>query len=230
MYKAIIFDLDNTLLDFSLGETDAMKRTLRDHGLLENEEAWWEAFWATFAEHNFRLWMDFVNRRGPHRSIHEVLTGAFRDSLKAEPGQHERLTATYWEYFCNLCYFEDGAEDVLRYARDRYKLGIISNGTGEAQRKRLAAGQIFEWFHSVVVSDEVGIRKPRKEIFDHALNDLQLTNREVLFVGDSLSDDYEGAKNAGIDFCFYNRQKKELSDSYSPKYVVRELKELLSFL
>ncbi|QTH45794.1 HAD family hydrolase [Cohnella sp. LGH] len=230
MYKAIIFDLDNTLLDYSFSELDAMKRTLADHRLFVDEEEQWEAFWTIFSQHNLRHWMDFVNNRGPHRSIQDVLISSFRDSLEADASQHERLTASYWDYFCNTCYFENGARDVLDFARARYKLGIISNGIGEAQRLRLAAGEIFNLFHSVVVSDEVGIRKPRKEIFEYALEELRLAPRDVLFVGDSLTDDYEGARNAGIDFCFYNRGKKELVDSHSPKYVIREMRELLECL
>jgi len=230
MYKAIIFDLDNTLLDYSHSEVDAMKKTLRDHGIWEDEEAWWESFWPVFSQHNFRHWMDFVNKRGPHRTIQDVLISSFRDSLDADSARHERLTASYWDYFCNNCHFENGAQGVLDFARDRYKLGIISNGIGEAQRKRLAVGAISDLFHSVVVSDEVGIRKPRREIFDHALAELRLAPSDVLFVGDSLTDDYQGAVNAGIDFCYYNREKKRLADSHRPKYKIDELQELLNYL
>ncbi|RKP55547.1 HAD family hydrolase [Cohnella endophytica] len=227
MYKAIIFDLDNTLLNYSLSELDSMKKTLRDHRLFVNEEAKWEAFWESYTKHNFKHWMNFVNKIGPHASIEEVLISSFRDSLNLHSTQHEHLSRTYWDYFCNTCYFEDGAEDVLHYLKPKYKLGIISNGISVAQRKRLAVGNIYETFQSIVVSDEAGVRKPSKEIFDISLRELGLGNEEVLFVGDSLTDDYHGARNADIDFCYYNRKNDRLSDEYQPKYIVKELQELL---
>ncbi|MNJ73661.1 putative HAD-hydrolase YfnB [compost metagenome] len=82
-------------------------------------------------------------------------------------------------------------------------------------------------FESIVVSDEVGVRKPRKEIFEISLHELRLSSSEVLFIGDSLTDDYQGARNAGIDFCYYNRNGISVPSEYELKYSVRQLNELL---
>jgi YjjG family noncanonical pyrimidine nucleotidase len=227
MYKAIIFDLDNTLLNYSLSEVESMKRTLQDHKIFVNEEEKWHEFWKLFTKHNFTHWMDFVNNVGSHKSIEDVLISSFRDSLNLGDTQHEILTNTYWDYFCNTCLFEGGAEEVIHSLKNQYKLGIISNGISTAQRKRLAAGNIKDIFESIVVSDEVGIRKPRKEIFEISLSELKLSNHEVLFIGDSLNDDYHGARNAEIDFCFYNRNGISITNEYQPKYIVSQLQELL---
>ncbi len=230
MYKAIIFDLDNTLLNYTHSELDCMKRTLHQHDLLRDEQDEWEIFWEAYSRHNSRYWLDFVNKIGPLQSIEEVLISSFRDSLNRDQGTHERLSATYWHLFCHTCHFEPGAEELLQTVRSQYKLGIISNGIGEAQRQRLQAGKVYELFHSIVVSDEAGIRKPRQEIFELSLNELGLMHEEVLFVGDSITDDYHGALNAGIDFCYYNRHRQELSLAQQPKYVIHELQELLRMI
>lgn len=227
MYKAIIFDLDNTLLNYSLSEFDSMKRTLHDHKLFVEDDKKWEQFWKSFSKHNFKHWMDFVNKSGTHHSIEDVLISSFRDSLNMDRSYHEMLTTTYWDYFCNTCIYEEGSEEVLHSIKSKYKLGIISNGIGAAQRKRLAAGNVNHIFESIVVSDEVGIRKPRKEIFEISLNELRLSNNEVLFIGDSLTDDYQGARNARIDFCYYNRNGLSVSSEYQSKYTIRQINELL---
>ncbi|MEK8127711.1 YjjG family noncanonical pyrimidine nucleotidase [Paenibacillus filicis] len=227
MYKAIIFDLDNTLLDYTRSELDSMRQTVRDHNLFIDEEAKWEVFWPTYLQHNFKHWMDFVHNLGPHASIHDVLRSSFRDTLNMSQSLHDELSNTYWHYFCNTCYFEEGALEVLNKLGASYPFGIISNGIHEAQQKRLLAGQIQDYFQSIVVSDKAGFRKPRKEIFDIALQELNVDRREVLFVGDSLSDDYQGALNAGIDFCFYNRAKQPVPVDIKPAYAIHELKELL---
>lgn len=229
MYKAVIFDLDNTLLNFSSSETESMKKTCMDHNLFIDDDVQWDLFWRSFSGHNFRHWMNFVNG-GDVKTIGEVLRYSFRDSLNLEDLFHSNLSDTYWDYFCNTCFFEDGAEQILSLFKDKYPLSIITNGISEAQRKRLRAGKIDELFKSIVISDEVGIRKPQKEIFEIALNDLKLSNKEVLFVGDSIEDDYHGALNSGIDFCFYNRQKIELTDDIKPKYMIKNLLDLVNVI
>jgi YjjG family noncanonical pyrimidine nucleotidase len=227
MYKAVIFDLDNTLLNFSTSETESMKRTCDDHKLFVDNVVEWNLFWGAFSEHNFRHWMSFVNG-GEVKTMGEVLRFSFRDSLNLEELFHSDLSDTYWNYFCNTCFFEDGAEQLLSIFKDKYPLGIITNGISESQRKRLRAGNIDELFKSIVISDEVGIRKPKKEIFEIALSDFKLSNKEVLFVGDSLQDDYHGAMNSGIDFCFYNRQNIVISNEINPKYTIINLMDLVN--
>lgn len=225
MYKAIIFDLDNTLINYSTCEIEAMKRTCNDHNLFVEDIQAWSLFYGEFSGHNFRHWMNFVGG-GEVKTIGEVLRYSFRDTLKQEQLFHSKLSDTYWDYFCNSCYFEEGAEQILTSFKDKYALGIITNGISEAQRKRLQAGKIYEIFKSIMISDEVGIRKPDKRIFEMSLIDLQLSNHEVLFVGDSLQDDYHGAMNSDIDFCYYNRQNIEVPKDLKPNYMISSLLEL----
>jgi len=230
MYKAIIFDLDNTLLNYTASELQSMQRTVAAHGLFEDESEEWQQFWSSYLQINFRHWMSFVTNQGHHRSIEEVLIQSFRDTLQAEDQQILSLARTYWQNFCSTCIYEQDANEVLHYVNGSYQLGIISNGIGEAQRQRLAAGNIDHLFNSIIVSDEVGIRKPNKEIFDIALEQMKLSAREVLFVGDSLQDDYAGARNSGIDFCYYNRNRQALAQEYKPRYTIDTLSQLLDVI
>ncbi|MUT65192.1 HAD family hydrolase [Paenibacillus sp. NEAU-GSW1] len=232
MYKAIIFDLDNTLLNYNFSENAALRRTLNEHDLFVHDEAGWDAFWDSYSQHNFRYWIDFVNHLGPHKSIEEVLRSSFRETLQMHDALHTSLAETYWHYFCNSCDFEEGADSLLDTLQSdfSYKLGIISNGIGFAQRKRLDTGNISDRFHSIVVSDEAGVRKPRKEIFDISLHELQLDRNEVMFIGDSLTDDYYGSINAGIDFCFYNRGNVAIPNDIKPKYTISGIADLLQII
>ncbi len=227
MYKAIIFDLDNTLLDYTRSELESMRQTCRDHSLFQADGGQeWDSFWSRFLEHNFRHWNNFVNG-GEVKSIRDVLHYSFRDTLNRSEILHKQLAESYWRYFCDNCYFEEGVQDVLEWAQQqRFQLGIITNGIGEAQRSRLKAGGIDHLFQALIVSDEVRVRKPAKEIFEMALGHLGARREEVLFVGDSLTDDYEGAVRSGIDFCYYNRTGAVLPDNIAPKYAIRRLTEL----
>ncbi|MDG0792318.1 HAD hydrolase-like protein [Cohnella ginsengisoli] len=65
-----------------------------------------------------------------------------------------------------------------------------------------------------------------KKIFDEALKQLGIDRTEALFIGDSLRDDYYGAINAGIDFCYYNRQGQPIDADVRPKYVIHSLRNV----
>lgn len=228
-YKAILFDLDNTLLNYSLSELKSMQQTVEEHGLIHKESFSWESFWNLFSEVNFNYWN---GRKKYGYNIYQVLEYSFQDTLKGLRLDHSEskiLAQLYWNTFCTACDFEEYAMDILSL-HGRYKLGIISNGIGEAQRSRLAAGGVIHFFDTLIISDEVGYWKPDKEIFDETLKRLDINRTEALFIGDSLHDDYYGAVNAGIDFCYYNRNGYPIDNNVRPKYVINSLINISTFL
>jgi len=157
----------------------------------------------------------------------------FREALErflGHGGAARELADTYWELFCNSCHFEPGARETLGYVSGKYRLGLVTNGYGEAQRKRLKACGIDGYFDALVISDEVGVWKPDPRIFSLALGELSVPKERVLFVGDSIGDDYYGAVRAGIDFCFYNRDGAETGGDIRPKHEIRDLRELRDLL
>jgi 2-haloacid dehalogenase len=224
MYQAIIFDFDNTLINYNQCEQEALRRTLITHEIIDEQEQTWNEFWSVYDPINWAYW----DRR--HTLTRTELTlFTFRDALQAYLGHSgfaESLAATYWDTFCNICYFEPGAHEILTYVSSSYRIGMITNGYGESQRRRLRACGIDNFFHSLMISDEVKVNKPDPLIFEMAIKDLQVAREQVLFVGDSLNDDYHGAKNAGIDFCFYNPLGKLIEKEYTPLYHIQELSQL----
>ncbi len=229
MYKVIIFDLDNTLLDFDYCALDSMKRAVQHHNIMEQEGFLWDSFWETFQKNSSFYWEKRFTR---NLSNLEALEFALRDTFGdfGPPSLAVELTRTYWEFFCNTCHFEDGAPEILQWAHTNYKLGIISNGAGEAQHRRLQSGHVYHLFENITISDEVGFWKPDPNIFHVALEQLNAGHHEALFVGDSLRDDYFGALNSGIDFCFYNRKRQQLEEHMKPKYCINTLLELKNMI
>lgn len=228
IYQAVIFDFDNTLINYSVCEREALKMTLVRCGLIANEEKDWNRFWEIYNPINWSYWQ----RR--HEFDREDMTyRTFRDALEqylGHGGAAREAAEIYWDLFCNSCHFEPGAREMLGYVSGKHRIGLITNGFSESQRKRLRACGIAEFFDSLVISDEVGLWKPDPRIFAVALSELEAPKERVLFVGDSLSDDYRGALGAGIDFCFYNRDGVQTGGDIRPKHVIRELKQLQDLL
>lgn len=226
-FRAVLFDFDNTLVNYSLSEQEALKETLMACGILRDEEDW-PAFLRCFEPASSHHW-----RKRDAYTAQEMTYLTFRDALRQFLGRDDaaiRVAGLYWERFCHSCHFEPGARELLDHLHGRYKLGLVTNGYAEAQRKRLKACGIGDRFQAVVISDEVGLRKPDPRIFDIALRMLDAGPREALYVGDSLADDYTGARNAGIPFCFYNRNKIGLDASVRPDYVIESLGQLADIL
>ncbi|MFC7682076.1 HAD family hydrolase [Paenibacillus sp. GCM10028914] len=227
-YKAVIFDLDNTLLNYDLSVQHCMKQALTDHTIDEAFE--WDAFWSIFGPINFKYWM---NRNENNHNIYQVLEHSFTDTFQTLNHIHTKphaITKTYWDSFCSTCHLEPNAEQVLALLHGQYKLGVISNGIGEAQRMRLTAGKLAHYFDVLVMSDEVNCWKPDQRIFEHALLSMGVHAEEVLYIGDSLTDDYSGAVNAGIDFCLYNGRRLTLQEGQNPKYIIDDLLDIKNLL
>ena len=88
----------------------------------------------------------------------------------------------------------------IKKLKNEYKLGLLSNfDDAQTARRVLKEKKLGHLFSSIIISDEVGIRKPAPEIFSVALNSLEIEPRETLFVGDSWEEDIVGAAKFGMD-------------------------------
>lgn len=90
-------------------------------------------------------------------------------------------------------------------ALSAYPLGIITNGDGAQQRQKLEQTGITERFDSVVISGDVGVAKPQREIFDRSANEMGLSPSDLVFIGDNAEADVRGALQAGWHAIWLNR-------------------------
>jgi len=119
--------------------------------------------------------------------------------------------------------------------RDRgYKLGIISNGRSIKQWEKLIRLKLHHFFHTVVISENVGSEKPDTKIFRTALEQLGVEPEEAIYVGDHIETDILGANRAGLISVRIIKRKQEnkqsLRGELQPKYTIRRFQELLKIL
>jgi putative hydrolase of the HAD superfamily len=128
----------------------------------------------------------------------------------------------------------DDAWDVLVSLRDTHRMGLISNFTdGAFLRRSLRWLRLEAFFECVVVSEEVGWRKPHPRIFEMFLSQMGAAPRETLFVGDDAVCDVQGAQDAGMQTAWIVRAPRPLTRVASgarPDHTIRSLAELPGIL
>ena len=227
-YKAIVFDLDNTLLNFDLCERKAILGTLEACAIsLDLHRITETIFLQVYETYNSQYW-----RQRDIFTPSELIKMSYESTLAELNIKTEKISHfgdIFWEIFNHSSVLEPDVYEVLTVLARSYRLAVISNGLVLAQLPRMQAAEIDHFFEEVVVSEAIGFAKPSPEIFHHALSKLDLTPAQVLYVGDSLNHDYAGAIQVKMDFCYYNRKNQNLPQEAKPKFMISELLNLLEF-
>ena len=230
MYQAILFDLDDTLISLRGCEAQALLRTLDEAGLTGRFRDDFGSVSATFAVISSRHWGE---RGAKGHSREQVLAASLRDLLahfNLDTTLAEDLALKYWRDFCRSSALEPGALDTLRHLSRHFRLGLITNGYSDSQRGRLDAAGLTSFFDPILISEEVGIAKPDARIFEMALDALELSAGDVIYVGDSIAHDRAGCQNAAIDFCHYYPDPAASVELPAVKYRIGHLPDLINLI
>ena len=199
MTEFLLFDIDDTLLDFGKAEAGAVSRTFTKAGLPLSDK-----ILRRYSEINNFVWGELEAGR---MTRDEILLKRF-SLLFDEFGiaaSSEAIQASY-EYELGVGhYFVDGAEELLNTLCGRYRLFIVSNGTLSVQERRIKSAGIAKYFEKIFVSEKIGYHKPSREFFETCFAQISGFDRErALIIGDRLSSDILGGINAGIKTCWFN--------------------------
>ena len=225
MIRNILLDLDDTILDFAAAERAAIARALTDFGVEAND-----ATLKMYAEINLSFWKRL--ERG-EIDRHEVLVGRFRtlfDRLGIS-GDIEAVNASYGRYLSFEHPFMNGGRELLEELYKDYRLYIISNGNANVQHRRIADSDIAKYFRDIFISEEIGCDKPDRDFFERSFARIpDFKREESIVVGDSLTSDIRGGKNAGVRTVWFNPKGKENRSDAVPDFEIRELRELKGIL
>ena len=220
MFEFLFLDLDDTILDFKKAEYIAIGKTFEAMGLTPTEE-----IRHRYHEINDAHWK--MLERG-ELTRDQVLVQRF-ERLFEEFGievDGVKVARTYEKFLGTGHYFLPGAEEAVVELSKRYRLFLASNGTASVQKGRMTSANLYRWFETVFVSQEVGYNKPSKAYFDACFAQIPGFDKEkCLMVGDSLSSDIQGGINAGIRTCWVNPSHKSSGDIH-PDYEIEALAEL----
>ena len=110
---------------------------------------------------------------------------------------------------------------------NKVKIGVASNGGNDIQIRRIKKTGLDKYLTYMFVSEDIGYNKPHKEYFEYIFQKIKNVSKEkIIMVGDSLTADIQGGKNAGIATCWYNPNGEAGMESIRPDYEIKDLLEL----
>ena len=221
-YYCILFDADNTLLNFDAAENKALAETLVNYGIEPDAETV-----QTYRTINEELWRQLEKGQIRREKLFGERFSRFLKAINAA-GDGVEMNRFYLEQLStHPDLMSPEVLDVLRELSEVATLAIVSNGAQKVQTRRLAESGVMNFMEDVFISEKMGCEKPNARIFDAALRALGVENREhVLMVGDSLSSDVQGGVNAGLDTCWFNPSHNENPGKVCPTYEIETLEEL----
>lgn len=226
-YKAILFDLDNTLLDFTASETASLQTVyqifFKDYIVINEFKEHYHAI-------NKNLWKLLEQGKYTTEQIKNDRFKLLAEKLQIDVN-YSAIADAYEEGLGNFVNWYPQAKETLFSLKQNFDLGVITNGLTSVQEKKYFRLGFDKLCSCYLISETVGFAKPNKAIFDFALNKLNLKAHEALMVGDSLSSDYAGALNANIDFCWINPLESALFPHLpQPRYILKYVSQLLQML
>lgn len=225
MLKTIFFDLDDTLLDFTRAEAEALRRALTEWDVPAGE-----AVLRRYHEINAAQW-ELLEEGKLTRD--QVLVRRF-DLLFGELGLDRpagQVCLRYEEYLKQGRWFVPGARELLITLSPRYDLYLASNGSAAVQHSRLDLAGIRPFFRDLFISEEIGFDKPGRAFFDACFARIPGFSRETaLMVGDSLTSDIRGGRDAGLRTCWFDPLGKPRREDIVPDYRITDLGQLPALL
>ena len=226
-YDVILFDADDTLLDFARSEASALETTLTEFGF----HVPLDEFVVRFKEINKGVWREYEAGRLTSREIRVRRFMLLLDEFGRNKDP-EDMSSFYVEQLSQASFLMDGARELLTELFGSVPLGLVTNGIGQVQRSRLARSGLTDFFDAIIISEEIGIQKPDPEAFRMALESLgAVVDDRVIMVGDGLGSDIKGAIAAGIDCCWINPDPtRQPPSDIVPTQMARDLYELRPIL
>jgi HAD superfamily hydrolase (TIGR01509 family) len=227
---AVLFDVDDTLYDRKTAQRQLLSAIIADLPSLFPGVGWDAAY---------RAFLDSDRRVSARLDLRESIEGprlerwrVFLELLGLDPSKASMVNDVYMDSYSQVCPPVPHAVQCVRTLAASVPLGVVSNGFVDIQYRKLEALGIRHLFSCIVLSDELGIRKPDVRIFQEAIRLIGLEPKECLYVGDSYTYDIVGAAAAGMRTCWFRRlegaaaEEGHPSDGPVPGIIIESLDEL----
>ncbi len=227
MIKAVLIDVDNTLLDFNLSAERSIENAFNKYGLPYNEKTF-----PTFRVINDKLWdrieQGEITRKELHRDRFNII---FKDLGIDFDGY--TIEQEFLDQLFNVAIPVDGALETLKYLSEKYKVYTASNALHLQQINRLTISGLMPYVSKTFISEVIGYPKPSPEFFKACFEGIKpIEINQTIMIGDSLNADIMGGKNCGLTTIYFNYNKKPIPEDKRGycDYVVDNLLEIKNII
>ena len=196
----------------------------------QNSEEFYTEIKREYEKINSQLWKDLEKGIVNKEELKVIRFEKIIKKFKLEYDS-QKMSEVYLKKLGEGIFPFKSTEKLCKYLHSKYKIGIVTNGIKEVQYSRIKNSSISNYIDKIIISDEVGVNKPDKKIFEYAMNYFEISDKKtVIMIGDSLEADIKGGQNAGIDTCWVNLRNNVNDTGIVPKYEVNKLEKLFEIL
>lgn len=223
--KAILIDIDNTLLDFDKSANKASYNVAEKYGISLPDN-----YTGVFHKVNDELWTSLQRGEIVKTDIYKMRFRKIFEILSINT-DCDKFEEDFRKELREIAEPVEGAEEILKYLSAKYPVYTASNASRFQQEVRLKKSGLWQYLSGMFTSEEIGFQKPAKEFFTACHKELYpLSASKIMMIGDSISADITGAKNYGINTIWFN-YKGEAPDDYSfTDYYVNSLRKIKEIL
>lgn len=219
-YQAMLFDLDDTLLDRDKA-VEKMFSIILEKCYGEVDHSAKSEMLQKFKEYDNRGY-GYSNKVKVLESFFDVFPPKYR-----LPGNY---IMDFWNNNFPGCFsINQDTINIVNSIKIHAKVAIITNGSTQRQKDKIVNTNLDSCFDIIIISDEAGYSKPDKRIFELALNKLDVQPETALFVGDNIEKDIGGCQNANIKGIWFNPRMIRNDTLIKPYAEINSLDELLIY-
>ncbi|MBQ8860149.1 MAG: YjjG family noncanonical pyrimidine nucleotidase [Ruminococcus sp.] len=200
-FDIVLLDADETVFDFKKAEAYSFKLMLESYGIDYTDERL-----ALYSSVNLSMWKALERGEVTREKLKTLRFEKFFSEIGVSGIDCVEVNDRYLTNLSNSTFMIDGAAEFVKELHKYCKIYLATNGLTKAQTGRLSKSEIKDFVDGMFISEEIGYAKPDKAYFDFIFDSIKVTDKSrVIMLGDSLTSDMLGGRNAGITTCRFNR-------------------------
>ena len=225
--KNIFFDLDHTLWDFDKNSDLTFHKILKKNNVKIDVSKFLDTY-HPINRHYWNLYREDKVTKSHLRYYR--LSDTFKElKFKINDEIVHKLAIDYIEHLSDFNHLIPDSFSILDYLYPKYDMHIITNGFKEVQKRKLKKSNLFKYFKTITISEDVGVKKPDEIIFKHALQKSNSLIENSIMIGDNYNADILGANNIGMKSIYFNFHKTQ-EEQKEDVVIIQDLKEILEIL
>ncbi|MDX1684883.1 MAG: YjjG family noncanonical pyrimidine nucleotidase [Saprospiraceae bacterium] len=222
----LLFDLDETLMDFRSASFVALKKSFEEYDLPKDRKTI-----DTYHRVNRSVWKKFEQGKIAVETLIDQRMELFLEQLSVDHVRPSELNDYYLHQLAlNSSYYPETENILAKLKKSQYGMAIVTNGLTRVQRYRWENTSLPHFFSHIFISQEIGKPKPSSQFFDHVHASIKRPLRHrVLVIGDNPDSDIKGANEFGYKSCWINRGDQSRL-KVKCDYEISDLQDLIELL